>query len=245
MKVPLAVTPARDGRYLARRFFALVLIALLPAFTAAADEPRGGRVGWARLITSYPSWKQHSDQDPKLAGFIRSQTNLNIDPVWYTVDPGDLDQLCAYPFIYVKDLTSVRSQRDLDNIQEFFRRGGFICIDPCISGFSAGDLDAFLKKHTKLFTSLFSDCTVRELPDSHEIFRCYFNVTVDDLFPPDMIRLGASKPEHIGMVGVFLGERMIAAISVSGLECGWPQTPLREPGCMKMIVNSYIYAMTR
>jgi hypothetical protein len=37
---------------------------------------------------------------------------------------------------------------------------------------------------------------------------------------------------------------MVAVISMYGLECGWPQTPKRAPGCMKFILNIYIYAMT-
>lgn len=212
---------------------------------AAAPVPRGGRVGWARLITSESQWALHSDQDPKLAAFIRTQTSLNIDPVWYSVEPGDLDKLCAYPFVYVKDLTRVRSQRAQDNLAEYLRRGGFIFIDPCTNPFSAADTENFKRRHAELFLQLYPGSTVRELPDSHDLYRCYFTVTVDDVFSADMIRAGATKPPQLGMLGVFSGERLIAVISTSGLECGWPQTPGRTPGCMKLIVNSYIYAMTR
>jgi hypothetical protein len=86
---------------------------------------------------------------------------------------------------------------------------------------------------------------LRELPDTHEIYRCYFDVKVDDLFPKGLISSGPPKPPRIGLQGVFLGDRMIAVVGTNGLECGWPQTPQRQPGCMKMIVNMYVYAMTR
>lgn len=214
------------------------------AGAASAPKPRGGRVGWARLITPSGQWDIHSDRDPDLAEFIRKQTSLNIDPTWNAVDAGDLEKLCAYPFIYAKDLSRVMSQHDLGNIGEYLRRGGFILIDPC-SATASFSADSFLRQHGELFSRLLPGSTVRELPDSHEIFRCYFTVTVDDLFSPDMIRAGASKPPKIGMLGVFQGDRLIAVISVSGLECGWPQTPGRTPGCMKAIVNTYVYAMTR
>lgn len=227
--------------------FGLLSVLLIVAMTCTtpslcAAETRGGRVGWARLITSHPQWAIHSNQDPQLARFIRSETTLNIDPVWYTVDSSDLEKLCAYPYVYAKDLTRLTQTHDLENIREYFRRGGFLCIDPCTSGL---DLEAFRREHVAWFSRLFPKSTVRELPDTHEFFRCYFSVTVDDLFTPDMIRRGATKPSQIGMRGVFLDDRMIAVISLSGLECGWPQTPQRVPGCMKMIVNSYVYAMTR
>ena len=162
-----------------------------------------------------------------------------------TVDPGDLNKLCAYPFVYAKDLSRVMSQHDLGNIREYVRRGGFLFIDPCMAHSSYAGEKAFLQQHGALFSRLLPGSTVRELPDTHELFRCYFTVTVDDLFSPDMIRAGATKPPKIGMLGVFLGDRLIAVISVSGLECGWPQTPGRMPGCMKLIVNAYVYAMTR
>lgn len=214
---------------------------------AAAAEPefRGGRVGWARLVTSDSGWNLHSDQDPKLAAFIRSETTLNIDPVWYSVEPADLDGLCTYPFVYVKDLTRVHGEKARDNLAEYLRRGGFIFIDPCTTRFSAADVENFKRRHGELFARLWPGCIVRELPDSHALYRCYFTVTVDDLFTPDVIRAGGGKPPRVGMLGVFSGERLIAAISTSGLECGWPQTPGRAPGCMKLILNSYIYAMTR
>lgn len=218
------------------------------AGAAAADPPEhslGGRVGWARLITPNGDWGLHSDHDPQLASFIRSQTTLNIDPVWYSVAPDRLDQLCAYPFIYVKELTRIANPDHLKNIHEYLRRGGFVCIDPCVNGFTPGEKEALVREHADLFKRLFPDCSVRELPDDHAIFRCYFPVTVDELYTPDMIRRGAVKPPRIGMRGVFLGERMIAVISITGLECGWPETPQRAPACMKLIVNCYVYAMTR
>jgi hypothetical protein len=217
---------------------------LLLGWNATAD-PRGGRVGWARLITSDAGWGVHSDQDPKLASFIRSQTSLNIDPIWYSVRPSDLKELCAYPFVYVKDLTRVSDPSGESNLQEYLRRGGFICVDPCTARFSAVETELFFEKHEKWFARLFPTAVIRTLPDAHEIFRCYFTVGVDDLFTPDMIRAGAVKPPQIGMRGVFEGDHLIAVISTSGLECGWPQTPQRMPGCMKLIVNAYVYAMTR
>jgi hypothetical protein len=211
----------------------------------ATTAARGGRVGWARLLTPAGQSGIHSDQDPKLARFIGKETSLNIDPVWYTVGPDDLAKLCSFPFLYVKDVAAISSARDLENMGEYLRRGGFVLVDPCVNGYTQGQRDAFVQRHVKWFARVSPGSVVRELPDSHAIYRCYFNVGVDDVFSPDMIRAGAPKQSQIGLLGVFQGDRMIAAISLSGLECGWPQTPGRMPGCMKMIVNAYVYAMTR
>ena len=211
----------------------------------AEQGPLGGRVAWGRLVTGSWSWTVHSANDPLLARFIREHTSLNIDPTCYAADPARLEQLCAYPFIYVKDLWHIRDAGDLRNIQEYLRRGGFICVDPCKAVLNAADVAAFPRQQAQWFTRLLPGCAVRELPDDHEIFRCYFTVRIDDLFPPQMLAQGATKPPRIGMQGVFLGERMVAVICDSGLECGWTPTPQRVTGCKEMIANIYVYAMTR
>lgn len=213
------------------------------ADTTAAS--RGGRVGWGRLITPGSQWGRHGDQDPRLARFIGEETSLNLDPQWYSVAPDKLENLCAYPFIFAKDLLRISHSADLKNLQEYLRRGGFLCIDPCVNGFSPSDKEKLVRRYGSFFTRLFPECIMRELPDDHEIYRTLFPVTVAELYTPDMIRRGAIQPPRIGMRGVFLGDRLIAAVSITGLECGWPETPQRVPACMKMITNIYVYAMTR
>jgi hypothetical protein len=107
---------------------------------AAADsaKTRGGRVSWARLATPQIQWGRHSNQDPQLASFISAQTSLNIE-VWCSVTPEKLDNLCAYPFIFAKDLVKLTDARQIENIGEYLRRGGFFCIDPCVNGYTPAD----------------------------------------------------------------------------------------------------------
>jgi hypothetical protein len=226
------------------------LTTAVPIAVAAADAGgpvmhQSGRVGWGRLITPTTQWGRHGEQDPRLTEFIAAQTKLNLDRAWYPVTADKLDQLCRYPFLFAKDLLRIASPEHLRNLQEYVRRGGFICIDPCVNGFSPGEKETLARQYGQLFTRLFPACTMRVLPDEHEIYHCYFSVTVDELYPPQMIRAGAIKPPRIGLRGIFLDDRMIAAVSITGLECGWPETPDRVPACLKMITNIYVYAMTR
>jgi len=224
---------------------ALAGLALGALAVGGADAvSRGGRVGWARLTTPGSQRGRHSDQDPRLVRFIGDQTSLNLGREWYAVAPDKIEQLCVYPFIFAKDLLSISVPAHRKNLQEYLQRGGFLCIDPCVNGFSPAEKEDLVRQYGVWFTRLFPDCSMRELPDDHEIYRCYFPVTVAELYPPDMIRAGAIKPPHIGMQGIFLGGRMIAVISITGLECGWPETPQRVPACLKMITNIYVYAMT-
>lgn len=226
----------------------LVLTALagarLVAVEAGREESRGGLVGWARLATPQAQWGRHRDQDPQLARFIGAETSLNIE-VWSSVGPDNIDRLCVFPFIFAKDLVGLTDPRHIENIAEYLRRGGFVCIDPCVNGYSTAQKENLVRQYGLFFKKLLPDSQLQEFPDDHPIYRCYFSVTLDDLYTPDMLRRGAIKPSHIGIHGVFLHERLIAVISTTGLECGWPETPQRAPGCMKLIVNSYIYAMIR
>jgi hypothetical protein len=161
--------------------FAVTLAAAPPPL------PRGGRVGWARLVTSHVDWGAHSDRDPDRAAFIRTETSLNIDRMWRTVLPGNLDQLCAYPFIYAKDVAGIRNPHDIANLREYVQHGGFICIDPCVSGWSASSKAAFIRQHAEWFARVLPGSITQLLPENHPLFRCYFNVSVGDLFTPDMV----------------------------------------------------------
>lgn len=203
---------------------------------------RGGRVDWARLMTPDSRWDQHSDRDPDLADFIRKNTSLNIDTKWYAANPAHLAELCSYPFIYAKDLTRVRDPQHLANIREYIARGGFICVDACATAAITPNMEAYYRGNCDIFKRMFPKAEIRHLPETHGIYTCYFTVQERDIYTRDM---GVHVPgAHDGMYGVFDGDRMIAVISMYGLQCGWPQTPMRTPGCMKLILNTYIHAMT-
>jgi hypothetical protein len=236
------VKPVRRRRRFGSRWSWVALLCLTVT-SQAADRPRGGRVGWARLETSHSIWSIHNDRDSQLAEFIHEQTSLNIDPRWYSVR-ADVEQLSAYPFVYAKDLTHVRGG-GVEHLAEYLRRGGFLLIDPCIASATTGSVAGFVERHREIFARLLPGAETRSLPEDHPLFRCYFTVTKQDLFTADMVAKGAPVPADSSIYGVFLNGRMVAVLTGAGLECGWPQTPQREPGCMKMIVNMYVYAMTR
>lgn len=236
-----------------RPTFLLVLFGLAVATGVAAAErpapraePRGGRVGWARLITPNTAWRRHAEADTVLSNFIRSQTSINIDPTWYSADPAQLDQLCRFPLIFTNNLTDIRNPGHLANVAEYMRRGGFLFVDACINTTITPDPDAFLQRHTETLTRMFPQAKIRMLPPNHEIYGRYFAMKetpphsyMDSVFSPRWHR-------H-GLYGVFDDERMLGLLSLSGLQCGWAgtQVPGNAPECMKMTVNIYVYAMTR
>lgn len=226
----------------------LVLAALLAVAASRANAvelPRGGRVGWARLITSDSNWSVHGGNDALLADFVRSKTTLNLDATTYSVNPTDLDKLCAYPLVFTNNLVHLRDAKGFDNLREYLKRGGFLWVDACVNPSITGmPFDKFRKRHAELFTKLFPKSELRLLRDDHEIYSCYFAVNLDVLY--NRKRGGPPAPDaDSGVYGFFEGDRMVGLLSLSALQCGWPNKPPRVPECMKMVTNIYVYAMTR
>jgi hypothetical protein len=232
----LVTTNPRWALNVRRWTFAFLGLALAVA-VLRADIPRGGRVGWARLVTESGSWSVHSQNDPILARFIHDHTSLNIDPRCYPVDPADLNALCTFPFVFTNNLTNVHRPQRLANLREYLRRGGFIYIDRCVNLSFSLPQETFYDRHMALFASLLPEAKIRELSADEPIFRCYFDVTA-------RARDG-SHTGHDGMYGVFLDGRLAVVLSNKNLQCGWPGAPARQMSGMQTIANIYIYAMTR
>lgn len=226
----------------------LFVFALNVLFISAQAQtaPRGGRVGWARIITSSQFWDRHAQSDSVLTRFIREETSLNIDPTWYSADPENLDQLCRYPLLYTNNLTDVEGAAKQKNLAEYLRRGGFIFIDACSNHAVTRDPDEFLRKHIALMHAIAPQAEVRKIPANHEIYRQYF---VMKETPPHSYMSGAYDPRWAkhGFYGLYQDDRLIALISLSGLQCGWDGhfTVEHAENCMKMVVNIYVYAMMR
>jgi hypothetical protein len=210
----------------------------------APDAPHGGRVGWARLINQGPRWNTHAENDSKLAQFIRTETTLNIDPTCYPVSPANLDALCLYPFIFTNDLAAVYDPRGRKNLAQYLRRGGFIYVDGCISPNVTPNFDVFLQAHRDWFAELLPGAEFRALADDDPIYRSYFTVRESDFwlhYKPETIR----NKGNDGFYGVFVDQRMVALVSSRALQCAWETRLPQIPACERMIVNIYVYAMTR
>lgn len=214
------------------------------------DLLRGGRVGWARLKTPDGYWERHAEADSRLSRFIRSRTSLNIDPTWYVASVDILEGpegLCTYPLIFANSLGAATTPKARQNLSEYLKRGGFLVVDACINRTINRSPDEFLRRNTEVFAELLPGSEVRPLPDNHEIYSCFFNVEEKPPHTYHEAQYDARWARH-GLKGVFFEERMVAVITLSGLQCGWAGVPAKSrnhgENCMEMMLNIYIYAMT-
>jgi len=227
----------------------LVGIVLMPSaavFGGAKDKLRGDAVGWARLKTNSPVWERHSRSDPQLMTFFREQTTLNIDRKWYAADVENLAEMCKYPVLFSQSIQMVQDENGRANLAEYMRRGGFLLVDACCNHNYNPDFDVFLQNHIAALAVILPEARVQELPASHDIYRRPFQIPNNH--PPHTFDSNIYNPRkaRLGLYGVTIGSRLAGIVSLSGLQCGWDHMiapPGHDTGCMRMLVNIYIYAM--
>jgi hypothetical protein len=233
------------------RFLLVTSLLLAPAAAdplsdTSPDTPSGGKVEWARLKTASPTWARHIQSDPYLLRFIRTSTTLNIDTVWRVADVENLQQMCAYPFLFSEGLHHITDPQGLDNLREYIKRGGFVFVDSCTNPAVNPDPNDYLAMQIKTLQTIFPDARIERVPDDNEIFHNCFDMK-DGL--PHTYWGNNYDPAwaKFGLYAVYSGGRLISLISLCGLQCGWSamdRDPDHIANCMKMVVNIYIYAIT-
>ena len=237
---------------LARRYrppLELILLAtflfLTPILAGATETEMGagGKVVWARLKTPSPSWNRHAQSDHLLLEYIHNSTTLDIDPAWHAADVGNLNQMCAYPFLFCEGLGYV-DDAGRKNLREYIQRGGFLFIDSCIAPQVNQREDDFITAQMSALHEILPDLRAEAIPPDHAIFHNCFdmvdglpNTRVDDL--PDW-------PVE-GLTAIYSRKRLVCILSVSGLQCGWAgiiRSQEHCTNCMKMMINIYFYAIT-
>lgn len=210
-------------------------------------EARGGEVTWARLQTEYIHWNRHSNAEPSIVKFIHDHTRLNIGSDWQAANIDSLDSMIQYPFLYSEGIQMVTKEHQLNNLREYLLRGGFIVMDACINTNVTPNPDLFVSDQIATIKNLLPGSMVRRLPEDDPIFNIFFKIEgdaphsfMDSVFDPQWAK-------H-GFYAIYYEDRPVALVSVSGLKCGWADLMTWEGHdvlCSQMMVNIYIWAMTR
>jgi hypothetical protein len=236
----------RRTNRIARLLFASIFCCLSLRMSAGEqDQLRAERVGWARLKTPTEYWMRHANGDPNLTRFIRANTTLNIDPAWYVADVERLEEMCAYPLLFAQSIVVVDSATGKSHIAEYIRRGGFLLIDACCNQVINPSPDLFLQKHIKLISEILPEARVVPLPNTHELYRCFFHISSGPPHTYDRNVFDPNRAKH-GLYAIQIGNRMAGIITLSGLQCGWSGQAApagHDVLCMRMMVNIYMYAM--
>lgn len=205
---------------------------------AVKSERFGGSFECARLASDGKYWNRHASADPLLLEYLAKATTMKIDTEWRSVRAISVDELRRFPFVY-SDTIAPLSARELENLSEYLRRGGFLFIDACGNRDINPDQMKFLAEQIKIVRAQFPDLRVEETGPSHPVYSVYFKMKD---FPPHS---KADKP--VPLRTLFSGDRMIGMIGVNGFQCAFDgyTTPDHATACAQMVANIYVYAMTR
>jgi hypothetical protein len=224
-------------------FAALFLLTSIATEATEVEMGAGGKVVWARLKTLSPSWQRHASSDRLLLEYIRNSTSLDIDPAWHAADVDNLNQMCAYPFLFSEGLGYV-DEDGRKNLREYIRRGGFLFIDSCIApDVNPVQID-FVNAQMSALQDILPDLRLGPIPSDHAVYHNCFDMTdgLPQTRPDDPIRWPMK-----GLTAIYSNNRMVGMMSLSGLQCGWSGiggSQIHSTNCMKMMINIYFYAIT-
>jgi hypothetical protein len=227
----------------------LTFLATPPLWAEPGDSlsppptPLGSTVNWARLVTPN-EWDRHRNNDPMLVNFINTRTSLNLEPTCKSAHPDDLRELCAYPLIFANWINELKDPTQLANVREYLARGGFLFVDTCVNRDFVPDPDVWLRDTRKCLEKIAPGHELRPLPNDHPIYTGFFTLKHR---PPHAYQDGIVDPRWAKhpTYGVFVQDRMVAIISLNGIQCATGETPLEvRQDRMKLVVNIYVYAMT-
>lgn len=161
------------------------------------------------------------------------------------VDLDSLEDLERYPFAFMTGSGGFSlPEKQNRNLMEYIQRGGFILMDDCTSPRRADD---FFLSSCRELECAFGSGSLVEIPKNHEIFSNVYDFTSTGLPRWKRSRRVAEIPEAMG---VFIGDRLAAFVSVADLHCGWTDPFDRwrkragHEDSIKMGINILTYAMS-
>ena len=149
-----------------------LIFAPMPPLNLEADSDQFTfvRLKYGGQLTRRSSWRvDWPASDRNFIWQLRKQTNIDAAPREKIVDVG-ATELFDYPFAYMLEVGSLRlSQSEAGNLREYLLRGGFIFIDDF-----HGERE-WQRFYTE-FKKIFPKREPVDIPISHPIFRCFFQI---------------------------------------------------------------------
>jgi Domain of unknown function (DUF4159) len=156
-----------DDRPLRRR---RSLPSVSPEDPAAMAEAKGKEFTFARLVYSggygwrYGAWATDAPKaDVTFVAGIKRLTNLDVTESHFFI-PATSKELYAVEVGYLE-----LSQEEAEVLREYLRRGGFLVVDDFHGTYEWANFEEQIRK-------VFPACKIEEIPLSHPIFHCFFDV---------------------------------------------------------------------
>jgi hypothetical protein len=137
---------------------------------------RGRDFAFARLVYSggygwrYGAWTTDAPKaDLTFIAGIKRLTNLNVRERELYL-PLTSKEIFKYPFLYAVEVGYMElSQEEADVLREYLQRGGFLVVDDFHGTYEWANFEEQIRK-------VFPACKIEEIPLSHPVFHCFFDV---------------------------------------------------------------------
>ena len=204
----------------------------------------GGR-GW-----NYDSWTTDAPKaDVTFVAGIKRLTNIDVreSPFFIALDS---DQIFKYPFLYAVEVGYMQlSDEEVKVLREYLMRGGFMVVDDFHGTYEWANFEEQIRR-------VLPDCRIEELPLSHPIFHCFFDIEELNQVPGIQYLYTGRPYEKDGVVphfrGVFdsAGHLKVVVNFNSDLGDAWewadypPYPEQWSSAAYRLGINYIVYSMT-
>jgi hypothetical protein len=209
--------------------------------------------GFVYLATAWandlePTFSSAARAIPNLVEAINTQTGISarVDDHLFI----DSQELFRTPFVYITAKEAFElTEREIRNLGEYMRRGGFVFADNADPTAEYGQAEAALRRIFR--DALGAEGQLRVIPDTHPIYHTFYDFNG----PPVGEEMGGGipvsgyghefipKPVYF-LEGVFLGNRLVAIYSDMGYCHVWARNYGNEPQ-LRFGINVVIFALTQ
>jgi hypothetical protein len=148
----------------------------------------GSRRGWGgkRWTTDYP------DADLNLSYRLQQMTSIKVDPNGRTMEISN-PELFRFPFIYIVEPGDLAfEQKEVEILRRYLLNGGFLMIDDFWGEDEWDNLAGQIKR-------VFPDREIVDLPRTHPLFHCVFDIPNDLNLQVPNYRLGEESQYNGGI----------------------------------------------
>ena len=207
-------------------------------------------LGTAWATDLEPTFDSAAKAIPNLVDALNAQTGITakVDEHLFL----DSQELFRTPFVYITAEEAFElTEREMQNIGEYLRRGGFVFVDNAKPTVEYSQAEASLRHIFR--DALGAQGTLRPISNSHPIYHTFYDFDG----PPvgselEIPRFGLQRDQDFVIIpqesfyleGIFLGDRLVAIYSDKGYVHTWARQYGNEPQ-LRFGVNAVIFALTQ
>lgn len=216
-------------------------------FARLAVSSRDWEHIWPRYIAEdRPPWKHdYPESDEFIEALLHELTGVRVAPDSYKIVRLDSDEIFRYPFLYLSEPGFLLlNDKEISNLGEYIRRGGFIMADDFREGGFLGGPDEIDILRSYLNKAV-PEREFKRLDVSHPIFHTFYDIRTLEMKAP----YGEFKPQFWGMSDE-QGRLQLIAYYNNDIGDFWKyldegDAPLRDSTTsIRIGINSIVYAMT-